>query len=81
MRVFICSKCGTVVEKDSTPSSTGCPKSSSHSWYIVTYNGSLTTKPGLNPYQCSKCGITIYSNTTPSSLGCPSGGSHSWRKL
>ena len=81
MKVFICSKCGTVVEKDLTPSSVGCPKGGSHSWHVLSYDGSLTPKPGLHPYQCRNCGTLIYSKTTPSSVGCLSGGSHSWIRL
>lgn len=81
MRVYICSKCATFIESSSSPNSGGCPKGSSHIWYLVTNNGGVTPKSGLSPYQCSKCAITIYSKSSPYSNGCPSGSSHSWRKL
>ncbi len=33
MHSYLCRKCSTQVQKESTPSSTGCPKGGSHNWY------------------------------------------------
>lgn len=32
MASWLCSKCGTQVEKDSMPTQGGCPSGGSHSW-------------------------------------------------
>jgi len=80
MHIYICSKCGAVVEKDSMPAVSGCPKGT-HSWSIVAFNGSLVAKPGLHPYQCRNCGILIYSDSMPFTVSCHFGGTHSWIKL
>jgi DNA-directed RNA polymerase subunit RPC12/RpoP len=74
MKNFLCAKCSTLIQKDSTPNSTGCPKGNSHSWYTL---GDV----GEKNYQCKKCSITVKSKNTPTSVGCPSGGSHSWISL
>jgi len=71
---YQCKLCGITVQKDSQPSSSGCPKGSSHSWYNLGEVGS-------NTYQCKQCGTSIKSASSPSSSGCPSGSSHSWYKL
>lgn len=74
MKNYQCNKCGTIIQSDSTPSSSGCPKSSSHSWHNLG-------KTGDENYQCKKCGTVVKSNTTPSSSGCSNSSSHSWSKL
>ncbi len=71
---YQCSKCGTVIQAESTPNSSHCPKSSSHNWYKLG-------EVGDKNYQCGKCGTTIKSVYTPSSSGCPNSSSHSWNKL
>jgi len=78
--LYICGKCGALVENFSPPSSAGCPVGGSHYW-IKVCNGSLVAKPGLKPYQCRKCGATVYCQSFPSSARCPKGGSHSWVRL
>ncbi len=32
-KVYICSKCGTAVTKDSYPSGSGCPNGGFHDWH------------------------------------------------
>jgi DNA-directed RNA polymerase subunit RPC12/RpoP len=81
MAVFICSRCGSMIESSSTPSGVGCPAGGSHMWYRVCNNGGITPKPGTKAYQCKKCGKIVYCNTTPAGVGCPAGGSHIWIKL
>jgi len=80
MAVYICSKCGTLVESNSIPSGAGCSQGS-HLWYKVCSNGSITPKAGTRPYQCRKCGKVIYCSSIPSGAGCPAGGSHLWYPL
>ncbi len=77
MAVYICSKCGTVIESNLTPSGIGCPYGS-HIWHKVCNNGGITPKAGAKAYQCRKCGKVIYCSSTPSGVGCPAGGSHLW---
>ena len=74
LKNYQCSKCGTLVKKDGTPNTSGCPSGGSHSWKKLGDVGDI-------PYQCSKCGTLVNSKGTPESSGCPSGGSHSWKKL
>ena len=74
MRNYQCRKCSVLVQKDSTPSTLGCPSGGSHNWDNLGQVGS-------NNYQCRKCSTLVKSNSTPSTLGCPSSGSHNWTKL
>jgi predicted Zn-ribbon and HTH transcriptional regulator len=74
MKNYQCKKCGTVVQGNSIPSSSGCPEASSHSW---TNLGDV----GDKNYQCKKCGTVVQGNSIPSSSGCPKASSHSWTKL
>ena len=79
MAVYICSKCGAVVEKDTKPNLSGC-SNGLHNWSRVS-DGSLQPKPGLKPYQCKKCQVIIYAKSNPVSTGCPTGGLHQWIQL
>lgn len=74
LRNYQCDKCGTVVQDNSTPNTSGCPKGSSHHW-------SNLGEVGDKNYQCKKCKILVKANATPNTSGCPSGSSHSWSKL
>jgi DNA-directed RNA polymerase subunit RPC12/RpoP len=71
---YLCKKCSTHIKSVYSPSTTGCPKGGSHSWYNL---GPV----GKNDYQCKKCSTEIKSDESPNTTGCPSGGSHSWNKL
>lgn len=71
---FQCRECETLIKKDSSPSSLGCPKGHHHDWKKLAEVGDTN-------YQCRECGTTIQANASPSSLGCPSGGHHNWKKL
>lgn len=33
MSNYQCKKCGTLVQQERTPNSSGCPKGGSHQWY------------------------------------------------
>ena len=74
MNNYQCKKCGTLVQANSTPSTSGCPKGGSHSWTNLG-------KVGDKTYQCKKCGTLVKADSTPSTSGCPSGSSHSWNRL
>jgi predicted nucleic acid-binding Zn-ribbon protein len=74
MKNYQCKKCGTVIQSNSSPSSSGCPSGGLHSWTNLGDTGDKN-------YQCKKCGTLLHSNNTPSSSGCPSDGLHSWTKL
>ncbi len=81
MAVYMCKYCGMMIEKSSRPSNAGCPKHSSHFWYIVCKNGGIEPKSGLNAYSCKYCGKVVYCSQTPNMSGCPAHNSHSWHKL
>lgn len=74
LRNYLCSKCGTPVKKDSSPTTTGCPEGGGHSWHNL---GDV----GDNSYQCKKCSVVINAKSNPTLSGCPDGGNHSWHKL
>jgi len=74
MKNYQCSKCGTALQSDKTPSTFNCPKGGYHQW---TDLGEV----GPNNYQCKKCGLLLKSKNTPSASNCPSGGYHQWTKL
>lgn len=74
MKNFQCKKCGTLVQSNSTPTSSGCPSGGFHSWVNLGETGSKN-------FQCKKCGTLVRSNNTPPSSGCPSENFHSWVKL
>ncbi|WP_456342121.1 hypothetical protein [Thermovibrio sp.] len=80
MAVYMCSKCGTLVENPSPPISGGCPAGGNHLW-VKLCEGSLVFKEGLKPYQCRKCGALIYCSKPPVSSKCPAGGNHLWMRL
>lgn len=80
MGLYMCGKCGALVENFRFPSSAGCPSGGSHKW-VKLCEGSLVAKEGLKPYQCSKCGTLVYCRNYPSTAGCPRGGSHRWVRL
>ncbi|MFN4075518.1 hypothetical protein EIZ47_10860 [Chryseobacterium lacus] len=71
---YQCKKCETLVKKDSSPSSLGCPKGSMHDWKKLG-------EVGDKDYLCKKCGTHIQTKSSPSSLGCPQGSMHDWKKL
>ena len=71
---FQCKKCEALIKKDSSPSSSGCPKGSYHDWHKLAEVGDTN-------YQCKKCGATIQAKSSPSSSGCPSASYHDWKKL
>jgi len=77
----MCSRCGSLVENFTYPSSAGCPKGGSHRWISLCSKGSLVARPGLKPYQCGRCGALVYCATYPSTAGCPAGGNHRWVRL
>jgi len=74
MKNYMCHKCNTVLQKDSTPSISGCPGGGSHQWTNLGDVGNLN-------YQCKKCANLVRSKSQPSISYCPDGGSHSWTKL
>ena len=71
---YQCKKCETLIKKDSSPSSIGCPKGSLHDWKKLAEVGDIN-------YQCKKCGATIQAKANPSSIGCPNASLHDWKKL
>jgi predicted nucleic acid-binding Zn-ribbon protein len=71
---FQCTKCETLIKKDSSPNSSGCPSGHFHDWKKLAEIGDTN-------YQCKKCGTTIQAKASPSSSGCPSGHFHDWKKL
>jgi len=73
LRNYQCNKCGTVIQANATPNTSGCPKGSHH-W-------SNLGEVGDKNYQCKKCGTVVKANATPNTSGCPSSSSHSWSKL
>ena len=81
-KVYICKKCATAIEKDSSPSGSGCPKGGNHTWHHPANEAYLSAKSGFKPYQCKHCGIIIYTKTLPSGQqGCPAKSLHAWHKL
>ena len=74
MKNFQCSKCGTLLNSNSTPRTDKCPSGGLHDWRKL---GDV----GNTPYQCRKCGTLVKSNSIPRTDKCPSGGLHDWRKL
>ncbi|MEO2069527.1 MAG: hypothetical protein ABGX27_08500 [Desulfurobacteriaceae bacterium] len=81
MAVYICSKCGSMVESGGIPSGVGCPAGGSHIWHRVCNNGGVIPKRGTKAYQCKKCGKIVYCSSIPMGSGCPTGGSHNWTQL
>jgi rubrerythrin len=73
---YVCTKCGTVVQKDIQPTSGSYPnRSAGHFWENLGEVGSTC-------WQCSHCGLTVYSKNQPNALICPkSGRYHDWRML
>ena len=71
---FQCKKCETLIKKDSSPSSSSCPKGSFHEWHKLAEVGDTN-------FQCKKCAATIQAKSSPSSSGCPRGSFHDWKKL
>jgi predicted nucleic acid-binding Zn-ribbon protein len=74
MKNYQCKKCGTLIQANSSPTNSGCPSGSTHSW---TNLGDV----GDKNYQCSKCGTLVKASSSPSSSGCPKASFHSWTKL
>jgi len=71
---YQCRYCGTAIKKDSSPSNSGCPDHSFHSWTKLAEAGDVN-------YGCRHCGTTIQAKSSPSTSGCPSHSFHSWTKL
>lgn len=74
LKNFQCQKCETLVRKDKSPTSGGCPKGGNHNWKDL---GTV----GNDSYLCKKCSTLVKSKAIPTSYGCPNGGNHSWKKL
>jgi rubredoxin len=74
MKNYQCKKCGTLLQANSPPSSSGCPKSSLHQWTNLGDTGDKN-------YQCKKCGTLLQANSPPPSSGCPQASLHQWIKL
>lgn len=74
MKNYMCHKCNTLLQKNSSPNSSGCPGGGYHQWTDLG-------ETGTDNYQCKKCGNLVQSKRSPSSSHCPDGGSHSWTKL
>ena len=81
MGVYMCYQCGAIVEQNSTPTATRCPKGGGHMWRELCRNGSMVAKPGLHAYQCRYCGTIIYCDKTPISATCHLGKTHLWVRL
>lgn len=71
---FVCGKCATSVQKDSTPNLTKCPGGGVHAW-------SKICPVGNKNYQCDKCGVQVTCSSSPNVTKCSSGGAHRWHKL
>ena len=74
MKNFLCKNCGTLIQANSQPTTSGCPKSTFHNW---TNLGDV----GDKNYQCKNCGILVKANSQPTTSGCPKSTFHSWTKL
>ena len=70
---YNCKNCGTAIKKDSTPSSSGCSKSSFHNWYKLGEVGDTN-------YSCKNCGLMVQTKSTPSTSGCTNSSFHNWFK-
>ena len=83
MAVYTCKYCGSIVEDDRTPRSSGCnaPGHSSHYWAKVCTDCSIKPQSGLKPYVCKYCHNVVYSSRTPSSSGCSENSSHHWSSV
>ncbi len=71
---YCCKKCGTAIQKESTPNISGCPKGGSHQWNPLGEAGSTN-------YQCKKCGMMVQCKSTPNINGCTAASCHSWTKM
>lgn len=74
LKWYCCKNCGTAIKKDSSPSSSGCPSKSFHSWTTLAEVGDTN-------YQCRYCGLTVQTKNSPSSSGCSSSTFHSWTRM
>lgn len=74
LKWYSCNYCGTSIKKESSPSSSGCPKHSSHNWHNLGEVGDIN-------YQCKNCGIVVQTKSSPSSYGCSSSSSHNWTRM
>lgn len=74
MKNYFCKHCSTLVQKDSTPTTSGCPGSTFHSW---TNLGDV----GLITYLCKNCGTKVMAKSQPTTSGCSKSTFHSWTKL
>ncbi|SNR90703.1 hypothetical protein [Desulfurobacterium atlanticum] len=81
MKLYMCRKCGTVIETASGPSGSSCPQGGNHIWNLLTNDGSTVAKPGLIPFMCKKCGTLVYAKQRPNATQCPSGGGHVWNRV
>lgn len=74
LKNYQCTKCGTLMQSASKPSSLGCRAGGSHHWNEL---GAV----GTENYQCTKCKLHVESHDKPSSIGCTEEGSHHWNDL
>ena len=74
LKNYQCTKCGTLMQSTSRPSTLGCRSGGSHQWNEL---GPI----GNENYQCIKCKLHVESHQRPSTLGCTAGGSHQWNDL
>ncbi|WP_457569576.1 hypothetical protein [Desulfurobacterium sp.] len=80
MKVWMCKKCGALIEKPTQPNATRCPSGGTHFWYTLG-DGYITPHSGYTAWQCGKCGAVVYMKRMPNGGGCPAGGNHHWRRL
>lgn len=71
---YQCTKCGTLIQSDSKPSSLNCRSGGTHQWQDL---GAV----GTENYQCTKCRIHVESQQKPHTISCTSGGTHQWQDL
>ena len=71
---YQCQKCSTLIQSNSSPTSSGCPSGSLHRWTKLGPVGDAN-------YQCKKCGTLVKMARTPTSSGCPKASLHQWTKL
>jgi len=71
---YQCKHCATLVQKDSTPTASGCPSAAFHRWRDLG-------EVGPTAYLCKHCGAKVNAKSTPNTSDCPSSTFHSWTKL
>ena len=74
LKNYFCSKCRTLVERESQPVSNNCLGKGMHQWVNIAPVGDKT-------YQCGKCGVMVNVNASPISNNRPEGGAHRWQRI